>query len=389
MTGATLWVNPFNGIAGDMMLGALIDVGADVARIELALGGLDLDGWTLELGRVDRHGVSATNLSVAVTEGQPERRASEIMDLIRNAPLPERVIDRATAVFTTLAHAEGAVHDQDPGSVHFHEVGGVDAIVDVVGTCVALEMLDVDRMVVGSIAVGHGSIRTAHGMMPNPAPATAELLKGWPVVGVDTTIELTTPTGAAIVAALGESGTIPPMRITGSGFGAGDAEPAAFPNVVHVMMGESQGGATEHLVVVETNVDDATGETLAHAVERLLDCGALDAWITPVLMKKGRPAHVVSVLSPPTRVESLASVLLGETGSIGYRVHSVDRSSQPRRTESVEIDGHRIRLKITPHTAKAEHDDVASAATALNRPAREIAARAEAIWRSGDPEVLP
>lgn len=383
MTGRTLWVNPFNGIAGDMMLGALIDAGAPLERIEIALGGLDLSGWSLRVDRVLRQGISATNLVVEVTADQPERRATDIIDLIRRAPLPDRVGDRAERVFRALARAEGAVHDQDPASVHFHEVGGVDAVVDVVGTCVALELLEVDRLVVGSIALGHGRVRGAHGMLPNPAPATAELLTGWPVVGIDTTLELTTPTGAALATALGEAGGIPPMRLTASGFGAGDAEPADFPNVLHVMFGSGEGGA-ERLVVLEANVDDASGETLAHAVERLLDSGALDAWITPILMKKGRPAHIVSVLTPPARAISLGSVLLRETGSIGYRHHLVDRSSQPRRTESVDVGGQQIRLKITPHTAKAEHDDVVRAAEALDRPAREVAAEAESTWRAGN-----
>lgn len=384
MTANTLWVNPFNGIAGDMMLGALIDAGADVERIELALGGVDIDGWALSVDSVERQGVLAANLSVEVEDDQPERRAAEIIDLIGRAPLPERVVARSVAVFAELARAEGEVHGQDPADVHFHEVGGIDAIVDVVGTCLALEQLGVDRIVVGPVAVGHGAITAAHGIMPNPAPATVALLMGWPVVGLDIGLELTTPTGAAIVAALGESGPIPPMRPTASGFGAGDAEPPTIPNVLHVMLGEVDAATAEHLVVLETNVDDASGETLAHSVGRLLDSGALDAWITPILMKKGRPAHVVSALVPPSRAESLGAVLLRETGSLGYRRFGVDRLAQPRRLETVDVEGQPIRVKITPHTVKAEHDDVTTAAAVLDRPAREIAAQAEAAWRAHD-----
>ena len=389
MTGQVAWVNPFNGVAGDMMLGALIDAGAPLERLEIGLGGLELAGWSLRVDRVVRQGIAATDLRVEVTGDQPERRASDIIDLIRAAPLPERVAARARRVIDALARAEGAVHDQDPASVHFHEVGGVDAIIDVVGTCLALELLEVDRVVVGPIALGHGTVRAAHGMLPNPAPATIELLAGWPVVGLDTTMELTTPTGAALVAALAEPGGIPPMQPRASGFGAGDAEPSDFPNVLHVMVGSPDGSGSERLVVLETNVDDATGETLAHAVERLLESGALDAWITPILMKKGRPAHIVSVLAAPARVPSLGAVLLRETGSIGFRHHVVDRSSQPRRTESVTVHGQSIRVKITSHTAKAEHDDVVRAAAALGRPAREVAAEAESAWRASSADDLP
>ena len=388
MTDSTLWVNPFNGIAGDMMLGALIDAGADAERIEIALAGLDIEGWALRIERTERHGVAAVDLSVLVEDDQPQRRAGDIMALIGRAPLPERARTRALAVFEALARAEGEVHEVDPDDVHFHEVGAVDAIVDIVGVCLALEQLDVSRLLVGPIAVGRGSVRTAHGVVSNPAPATVALLRGWPIIGLDTGLELTTPTGAAIVAALGEAGPVPPMRLTGSGFGAGDARPEAFPNVLHVLVGEVDVGTTERLVVLETNVDDATGETLAHAVERLLDQGALDAWIAPILMKKGRPAHIVSVLTRPPLADALGSVLLRETGSIGFRRQTVERTAQPRRHETVDVDGHEIGVKVTPHTVKAEHEDVVAAAAALDRPVREVAARAEAAWQAHRPQDL-
>ncbi len=389
MTSRTLWVNPFNGIAGDMFLGALIDAGAELERIEVALGGLDLDGWRLRAEPVERSGLRALNVTVEHGGDQPDRRAEEIIGLIEAAPLPSRAAERAREVFEALARAEAGVHGVSPDDVHFHEVGAVDAIVDIVGVCVALEILDVDRIVVGPVALGHGHIGgAAHGDLPNPAPATTRLLEGWPVVGIDTGLECTTPTGAALIAALGTPGPVPAMTVSGSGYGAGDAEPAGFPNVLHVLLGEAAQSVVEPLVVLETNVDDATGETLAHAVEKLMGQGALDAWITPILMKKGRPAHVVSVLVAPARADALGHLLLRETGSLGYRRSEVDRMRQPRRLETVELDGHEIAIKVTPHTAKAEHADVARAAASLDRPVREVAARAEALWQAQSGQAI-
>lgn len=381
----TLWIHPFNGIAGDMLLGALIAAGADQGEIEQMLGTLSVDGWELVALPVSRHGIGATNLSVDADEGHVHRTAGDIIELVSAAELPERVIDRASAVFHALAKAEGHIHQQDPATVHFHEVGGIDAIVDVVGVCCALELLDVDDVIVGPIALGRGMVRSAHGRIPNPAPATVQLLEWWEVKGLDTTIELTTPTGAALATTLASrSGAMPAMRVTGSGFGAGDAEPDEFPNILQVVLGEQGAAHTQQLVQLETNVDDATGEILGHAVDQLLEAGALDAWITPIVMKKGRPAHVVSVLANPGDADHLAAVLLGETGSIGVRRSTVDRTAAERRVDTVEVDGQAIRIKVTAHRHKAEHDDVVRAATVLDLPARDIAARAEAAWRSAD-----
>ena len=380
---STLWVHPFNGIAGDMFLGALIDLGVDRAEIERMLATLDVDGWELDVQPASRHGIGATNLSVHADEGHVHRTAGDIIALVRAGDLPDRVVERATAVFEALARAEGHIHQQDPATVHFHEVGGIDAIVDVVGVCCALELLDVDEIVVGPVALGRGMVRSAHGRIPNPAPATVQLLTGWDVKGLDTTIELTTPTGAALVAALGaRSGPMPDMAVRATGFGAGDAEPDDFPNLLQVVLGDHEAAETRTLAMLETNVDDATGEILGHAVDQLLEAGALDAWITPIVMKKGRPAHVVSVLANPAHADHLSAVLLAETGSIGVRRHTVERTAAERRVDTVEVDGQPIRIKVTAHRHKAEHDDVVHAATILDQPARDIAARAEAIWRS-------
>ena len=381
----TLWINPFNGIAGDMLLGALIDAGADLDWIRATLEQTGVGGWSLTAETTDRNGIRATNLHVTTDEGDSHRTAADIIGLVQGAGLPERVTQRATDVFAVLAVAEGAVHGQDPETVHFHEVGGIDAIVDVVGCCLALEQLDVSTIVAGPVALGQGTARSAHGLIPNPAPATIRLLTNFEVIGLDTPIELTTPTGAALLAALATSGPMPAMTIEASGFGAGDAQPADMPNVVHVILGQPTSvSKNDRLVVIESNIDDATGETLGHTIDRLVGAGAKDVWVTPIVMKKGRPAHVISVLADVARAQELGAMLLGETGSIGYRSSVVDRVSMDRWIDTVLVGGHEIAIKVTPHRSKAEHVDVVAAAAALGRPAREVAAEAEALWRAGN-----
>jgi len=383
----TLWIHPFNGIAGDMTLGALISAGADVDNLTKELAALGVDGWSLSAEAVSRNGIGAVNVTVDADEGHVHRTAGDIIGLVRAAGLPARVTARATAVFTALAEAEGHIHQVDPASVHFHEVGGIDAIIDVVGSCLALEQLGIDRVVVAPVTVGRGRAKSAHGIIPNPAPATVRLLETVPCLGLDVPVELTTPTGAALVAALAdEFGPMPQMTIEASGFGAGDAELGDHPNLLHVIIGEGTTPIVTPLIEIETNVDDMSGEYLSHAIGRLLEEGALDAWVTPIEMKKFRPAVTVSALVEPIDVTRLGEVLLAETGSIGFRAHGVERTALERTIETVEVDGCNIRVKHTQVASKAEYDDVAKAAQALGRPAREIAEQAES--RSTPPNLL-
>jgi len=374
-----VWIHAFNGIAGDMTLGALIDAGADVEAVRSELARLDVDGWEFTADTIFRNGIAAVNLTVETDDGSHARNAAQIIELVDGAGLPERVVRRATAIFQALAKAEGKVHQENPNDVHFHEVGGLDAIIDIVGSCIALELLEVDQVFVSPVAQGVGVARSAHGIIPNPAPATVRLLEGIPVVGLEVGVELTTPTGAAIVRALADGfGPLPAMKIESSGFGAGDAELEKHPNILHVVVGELEAvpdddSATEHLVVVETNVDDLSGEYLAHAVTRLLEAGALDAWLTPIEMKKSRPGVTVSGLVQSIDAHRIGSVLLAETGSIGYRAYGVDRRALDRRVETVTVEGHTIRVKVTATSQKPEFEDVAAAAAALNRPARAVA----------------
>ena len=379
------WFHCFAGIAGDMALGALVDAGADLAEVRKLVERLPVTGWSVEARPVLRGGVAATQIVVTGEHTGVVRTHAHIAGMLEEARLPDRVRDRAQATFAALAEAEGRLHRRPPGQVHFHEVGGLDAIVDIVGTCAALEILGVDRVHASAVATGTGMVRSAHGMLPNPAPAVTELLRGAPTYGRDVVVELTTPTGAALLAAnVAGWGPMPAMTITATGFGAGSRELDDLPNATQVVLGEAAGdrGAEpgQPVMLLEVNVDDATGETLAHAVAALLDAGAHDAWVTPVVMKKGRPGYTVSVLADPALADQAARVLTAETGSLGLRGRLLERWPASRRPGEVVVEGLPVRVKVSPGRVKAEHDDVARVARRTGLPLREVRARAEAAW---------
>jgi len=385
-TGTTVaWFHCFSGIAGDMALGALIDAGADVDEVRTLLARLPVSGWELETETVLRAGIGGTKVHVHTEADPPHRAAAEVAAIVAAADLPDRVARRALATFRALAEAEGHLHRRPPETVHFHEVGALDAIVDVVGTCAALEVLGVDSVASSAVADGTGTVRAAHGELPVPVPAVINLLAGAPTYGLPIARELTTPTGAALLAAnVVEWGPMPAMTITASGFGAGTADLGDRPNLTQVVLGTRSasvaGGAGQPVVLLETNVDDVTGEVLAHTLGALLDAGAHDAWLTPIVMKKGRPAHTVHVLADPAAADALRAVLVTETGTLGVRGLSMQRWPQARSIEAVEVDGHVVRVKVSAGRAKAEHDDAAAAARALGLPLREVVRRAEAAW---------
>jgi uncharacterized protein (TIGR00299 family) protein len=380
------WWHPFAGIAGDMALGSLLDAGADLAVVRAGLAQLPLTGWQLEAQAVLRNGLAATHARVTVDETATERTWADIRTILDGAHgLPERARSRAHAVFALLADVEGALHGRPADEVHFHEVGGLDAIIDVLGTCLALESLGVDEVRTGPVAVGLGAVRAAHGTLPNPAPAVIELLRGLPVRGSDTGLELTTPTGAALLAVLAvETGPLPEMVVRAAGYGAGTRERPEVPNVVQVVVGElapPAAGDGEALVVLEANVDDVTGETLGYVIERGLAAGALDAWVVPVVGKKGRPAQIASLLVREGDVGALVALLKAETGTLGVRATAARRWASSRHWVEVVLQGETVRVKVGPHRFKAEHEDVARAAIRLALPAREVALRAEAEAR--------
>ena len=380
------WLHPFSGIAGDMTLGALLDAGAELSFVISTLEGLNVGGWSLTTEQVDRNGIRATRAVVDAPEQHHHRRWSDIRLLLEQGSLPGRVQARALAVFEALAVAEGEVHGLPPDEVHFHEVGALDAIVDIVGSCAALESLNIDEVASGPVAVGVGSISAAHGILPNPPPAVVNLLEGIPTVSVDIDMELTTPTGAAIVKALADRvGPMPDMTIAGSGYGAGTRDLPDRANVTQVVVGtstevETAGGkGVETVTELSTNLDDVTGEVLGHAIGQLVDAGALDAWATPIVMKKGRPAHTLSVLATPTDAPRLVDIMMSATGTLGVRTRQIERTVAARRMVTVSVDGHHVDVKVSDFRVKAEFDHVLAAAKALGLPVSEVAARAEAL----------
>jgi pyridinium-3,5-bisthiocarboxylic acid mononucleotide nickel chelatase len=416
-SGRVAWFNCQAGVAGDMTLAALVDAGADPAFVADVLNGLGIDGFAVTFERVQRCGVGATWANVVthaefvsahtddapISAGQnaefeehdhaPHRPVREIFQLLDDAALPDRVRIRSRAVFERLAEVEGAIHGVDPADVELHEVGSLDAIVDVVGVCAALESLAVDEVRCSPIAIGTGSIRSAHGTLPNPAPATVALLldASAPCVGIATTLEVTTPTGAALMTTLATSfGATPAMVIDAVGYGAGTADVAERANVVQVVVGSSSSPAAAidesgaAVTLLEVNVDDTTGEVLAFAVAALLAAGAHDAWIVPIVMKKGRSAHTVSVLCEPVDAARMRGLLVEHSGSLGVRASSLIRWPQRRTMSSVDVAGHMIGVKISDRRVKVEFDDAARASIALGRPVAEIISRAEAAARSQD-----
>ncbi|MET0460382.1 MAG: nickel pincer cofactor biosynthesis protein LarC, partial [Ilumatobacteraceae bacterium] len=338
----------------------------------------------------DRHGHDHGDHDHGDHDGHGHRPAHAIAALLDTADLPDAVRETSHRIFGVLAEAEGAVHGIAPADVEFHEVGALDAIVDVVGVAAALHSLGIDRIVASPVAMGHGTVRSAHGDLPNPPPAVVRLLaqRAVPIVGVETTMELSTPTGVAILVALADRfGALPAMTVERVGYGAGTADPPGRPNVVQVIVGtEVRPSLTPRpgrtAVQLETNVDDVTGEVLAHTIAALVAGGAHDAWATPIVMKKGRPAHTVAALVDPVDVERLAAVLLAETGSLGIRAATVERWPQRRDEVVVDVDGQPVRVKRAGGRAKPEHDDAARAAATLGRPLRDVLRQAETLGAS-------
>lgn len=348
MPGRLLYVDCVAGVAGDMLLGALIDAGADADGVRAGLGGLAVDGLRLELSRTQRHGIAAARLEVIAPVEDTPRRWLQVRELIDTAGLPERARVRAQETFRRLAEAEGAVHDVAPEDVHFHELGALDALADVCGVALALEDLGVERLVCSPLPAPRGFVDAAHGRLPLPAPATLELLKGAPLHGVDVSAELVTPTGAALVASLAEGyGPLPPMQLEAVGYGAGSGELAERPNLVRVLVGEWLGDRADAVVsLIETNLDDMAPELVPDAADAAFAAGALDVWTTPVQMKKGRPGLVISALARPEAERPVADAILRTTTALGLRIAHLERVELERDFEVVRVHGEPVRVKV-------------------------------------------
>lgn len=378
------YIDCVGGVAGDMLLGGLLDAGADRGAVRSGLGRLGVADLDLRVGRTRRGALDAARVEVAAPADQPWRGPAEIAALIERAGLPPRAQERALAVFERLAAAEARVHGIPLEEVHFHEVGAVDAIADVCGVALALESLGIERVVCSPLPVARGIVATAHGPLPLPAPATLALLEGAPLHGVEGDSELVTPTGAALVAALAEGfGPPPPLRLEASGYGAGARELERVPNVVRVLVGEGEDrpAQTRPVSLIETNLDDLSPELIPDAAASATDAGALDVWTTAAGMKKGRPGVVMSALARPDREAAVADALLRSTSALGVRVARLERFELDREWRTVEVAGGSVRVKLGRLDGEVvnvapEHDDCVRAAAGSGRPVAAVWAEA-------------
>jgi uncharacterized protein (TIGR00299 family) protein len=343
-----VYLDCFSGISGDMFLGALLDAGLPLDQLEEGLSSLPLHGYRIETRREARRQIFGTRFSVAVEEGQHAHRDLKmIRTIIQKADLPETVREKSIGIFESLARVEGEIHHRPAEQVHFHEVGAVDSIIDIVGTIYGLEYLKVEKVFASPLPLGSGFTRSAHGTIPVPAPATLALLKGVPLLDGGTPHEMVTPTGAALIRGLaGSFGPMPPMTIDTIGYGVGSRDLPDRPNLLRILMGRDRpGDATETVVVLETNVDDTSPEWLGFLMERLLDAGALDVIFIPVQMKKGRPGVQIQVIGGPDQGDLLMAILMEETTTLGIRFRYSQRRVVPRSFKMVDTPWGRIRVK--------------------------------------------
>lgn len=386
----TAYLDAFSGLSGDMMVGAILDCGADFGEFERAIASMPITGYRLSTRRKALSGISALKFDVTVTEPQPERHFSEIRELIETSRLATMVKHRAIAIFEALAIAEAKIHNTTPNHVHFHEVGAVDSIIDIVGTAWGLEQLDVGEVLVSALPMGNGFARSQHGVIPVPAPATAELLSGFPLKIGDGAHEMVTPTGAAIVRALAHPARIPlDFEVEKIGYGAGARELEDRPNVLRMMLGRERAALdTDEMIEISANIDDLSPQIYDHVMSRLFEAGARDVTITPTMMKKGRPAVTLAVIADAAKRDAIAEVIFAETSTIGLRFHGVARLKLRRETREVETRWGKVRVKVSgadgaaPITISPEYDDCRKIAAEHNVPLRVVIDEARAAARS-------
>jgi len=377
----------FSGISGDMVLGALVDAGVPFTELESQLRRLPLSGWQISAEKASRGAIRATHVKVTTTETHHHRGLSKILGIIAQGGLPARAAARASEVFKCLGEAEAHVHGVLVEQVHFHEVGAVDAIVDIVGACVGFELLGIEEFACSALNVGGGRVQTEHGVLPVPAPATADMLRQSPTYSTGIERELVTPTGAALIAGLvTRFGPMPPMTASAIGYGAGTAELVEQPNVLRLFVGESvaqEAGAgwDEIVAVVETNVDDMNPQLYGYFVERALEAGALDVFAAPVQMKKNRPGQLVTILCEPAAVNRIVDLLFRETTTIGVRTYEARRRVLERQTVSVETPLGTVRMKVARLNgqvlnASPEYEDCQRLAAERGVPLKQVLAEA-------------
>lgn len=368
----------FAGISGDMTLGALVDAGLSFAALESELDKLSVREFTLSQRRVEKHGIAGTKIDVNAREGHVHRHLKDVLEIINNSAISASAKEKAARVFQKLAEAEAKIHGTTIEAVHFHEVGAVDAIVDVVGAIIGLELLEIEAIYASKFRFGSGHTRGAHGAMPVPVPAVVEMTKGFPSERTDIPYELVTPTGAALLTALASNiGETIQLRTESTGYGAGTRDVEQVPNLLRVEIGELVADPqTDTPVLLETNIDDMTPEIYGYLIERLLEAGARDAFLTPVIMKKGRPGIQLTVLADPNKETELTELIFTETTTLGIRRLPVQRHILERRTDTVQTPYGPIRVKIADIGGKQritpEYDDCARIAREKQVPILDV-----------------
>jgi len=380
----------FSGISGDMILGALLDAGLPLQQLRAELNALAVPDWEISTEKVWKNGMAATYAKVQTQDTSRHRSLTVILQLLENSKLPAPVKTNATAIFRRLGEAEATVHDVPLEKIHFHEVGAIDAIVDIVGACVGFAALGIEKFACSPLNVGGGTAKMAHGVLPVPAPATARLLLGKPTYSNGVQRELVTPTGAAIVATLCESfGPQPPMTVSAIGYGAGTADLENQPNVLRLMIGESAakltGLAHETISVLEANLDDMNPQIYGYFLEKALAAGALDVFATAVQMKKNRPGMLVTVLCHLPDAEKLTKLLFEETTTLGVRSHSAERRILPRELVNVSTEFGEVRMKVARVNGRIRHaspefEDCRKLAEQKNVPLHRIMEEALRQW---------
>lgn len=378
-------LDPFSGIAGDMVLGALVEVGLDAQWLHALPGRLGLDGIGVRVAKTERSHIACTKVDFDIPPQPHGRHIAQIAELVRNSDAPSTVKDRAMETFGAIATVEGAMHGVAPEAVHLHEVGAVDAILDVVGSIWGLEILGVERVYCGTVSLGDGSVRAAHGILPVPAPATLRLLAGHPVrMGPAGAGELVTPTGAALIRVLSEGPPPSAFIPRRDGYGAGTRELAGRPNALRIVLADpvtAVGSGLEYVILLATDIDDMTPEHIAAAADSLRGAGALDVVVSPVYMKKGRIGSRLEVLATPSDAERLEQVVFAETTTLGVRRTSLERTVLAREERRVRLLDHDVRLKVATlpdgqRRVKPELEDLKVIARVSGRPVAELAAMA-------------
>jgi uncharacterized protein (TIGR00299 family) protein len=384
----------FSGASGDMILAALIDAGCDAAALEAGLRKLRVAGWKLSVQEVQKKGIAATRVHIDTEQQKEPRSLSTILDLIAKPALPGNVPLRASEIFRRLGEAEARIHNVPVETIHFHEVGALDAIVDIVGACIGLDLQKIDRVVCSPLNVGCGTVRTGHGVLPVPAPATADLLRGVPTYSTGIACELVTPTAAAILTTVAdEFGPQPKMRVGAVGYGAGAADLAEQPNVLRLFVGEAVSTAEtaawdEEIAVIEANLDDMNPQIYGYFTEKALEAGALDVFSAPIQMKKGRPGTLLTVLCPEEDAERMIRLVFAETTTIGVRSHTVRRRCLARESVTVSTSFGPVRMKLASANGKVlnaapEYEDCRKIAAEKNVPLRQVIAEALLAYERG------